>query len=170
MTVTAEDLAKRGVRARPLQWVSGDYMQMRAYSPLGEVVITRFGGRWHYQGIPFPDMPAAQAAAEADHAARILAALECAPDALVAEAEARGMERAAALHDAEIVKLEAQIEENNAYLRRRHGEAGAYAHASEANDYCRTQITVHRVSAADIRAEAASLRAAKPTPDSDGGR
>lgn len=73
----------------------------------------------------------------------------------LADAEARGMERAAAYHDAEIAALEKQIEENNEYLRRRHGDAGSYAHASEANDHCRTNITAHRISAAAIRAESA---------------
>ena len=63
-------------------------------------------------------------------------------DAMVAAA----LREAAAYHDAEIARLERQIEANNEYLLRWHGEAGAHYLTSEANNACRSHITHHQLS------------------------
>ena len=59
---------------------------------------------------------------------------------------AEGIEAAALWHEQEIVRLEAQIDENNAYTLRE----GIKDHA--ANDFCRDQINLHGSSAYAIRA------------------
>jgi len=70
------------VGVKPLVWEAGERDQRRADSILGEFCVTFFGGRWFYQGEPRKGMLDAQAAAQADYEARILAALEgvAAPD------------------------------------------------------------------------------------------
>lgn len=69
-------LPARGVAVKPLQWEAGERDQRRADSILGEFCVTFFGGKWFYQGEPRKGMLDAQAAAQADYEARILAALE----------------------------------------------------------------------------------------------
>jgi hypothetical protein len=67
-----------------------------SFAPI-EVILTRNGWWLNVDCKTYPDLAAAQAAAEADYRARIAAALD--GDALaklIREAEARGMERAAA--------------------------------------------------------------------------
>lgn len=67
------------VGVKPLVWEAGERDQRRADSILGEFCVTFFGGRWFYQGEPRKGMLDAQAAAQADYEARIIAALDLTP-------------------------------------------------------------------------------------------
>ena len=67
---------RRQVKVKPLEWEAGERDQRRADSVVGEFCVTFFGGRWFYKGEPRDGVLAAQAAAQADYDARILAALE----------------------------------------------------------------------------------------------
>lgn len=69
-------------------------------------------------------------------------------NAQLAEAKDRGLEDAAVWHDYQVSDLEAQIKRNDEY-RTRTGNSSA---ASEANDFCRSLQSSHRISAAAIRA------------------
>lgn len=70
------------VGVKPLVWEAGERDQRRADSILGEFCVMFFGGRWFYQGEPRKGMLDAQAAAQADYEARILAALGVTPTPL----------------------------------------------------------------------------------------
>lgn len=67
------------VKVKPLVWEAGERDQRRAYSVVGEFCVTLFGGRWIYKGEPRNGILDAQAAAQADYDARIMAALDVQP-------------------------------------------------------------------------------------------
>ena len=67
---------------------------------------------------------------------------------------ARGMEQAAALHDAEVERLNAQIAENTEYCKR----TGKNPHECDSNRFCLNMLHWHDRQAAAIRAAAIRLR------------
>ena len=68
--------------------------------------------------------------------------------AQLAEARDRGLEDAAVWHDYQVSDLEEQIKRNDEYRTR----TGNLSAASEANDFCRSLQSSHRISAVAIRA------------------
>jgi hypothetical protein len=80
--MTVDELAERGIRVKPLVWGHSAWKGWKigiAHAP-GYPMLRREDG-WHWGGDVFPTLQAAKAAAEADHAARIAAQLECSREA-----------------------------------------------------------------------------------------
>ena len=110
-----EGLAARGLGVKALEWQDTEipaYGVLHAKTTFGTYFIERDGtGRFLVQhdhaGVgSYSTLEAARAAAQADYAARILAALEDTGEpALIREAEARGMERAANIAEADAKQL-----------------------------------------------------------------
>lgn len=67
------------VNVKPLVWEAGERDQRRAYSVVGEFCVTFFGGHWFHKGERHNGMLDAQAAAQADYEASIMAALDVQP-------------------------------------------------------------------------------------------
>ena len=63
-------------KVKPLVWERGERNQMRAFSVLGEHVITQFGGTWHRGGLAYPNLATAQEEEQANYERRIREALE----------------------------------------------------------------------------------------------
>ena len=71
--------------------------------------------------------------------------------ALVMAARNEGIEWAAKFHDAEVTRMETQIEENDTYVKRMR-ELGRNISDDFVNIACRSSMLTHRLSAAAIRA------------------